>query len=143
MLIDANLLLYAVDETSRFHQPASRWLTAQLNGPRRVGFPWPSLQAFMRIVTNPRASSRPLNAADAWGFVQDWLVPEIAWIPVPGQGHLEIFGSLVVSYDLRGNLVADAHVAALAIEHGLVVCSADTDFARFGEIRWFNPLAEG
>ncbi len=141
MLVDANVLLYAVDETSRLHDVASRWLTDVLNGPRRVGLPWLSLSAFLRIATNPRASNRPLDAPRAWDFVRDWLASPSVWIPNPTDGHAEIFGRLVVSYDLRGNLVSDAHLAALAIEHGLTVCSTDTDFARFEEIRWLNPLS--
>lgn len=75
------------------------------------------------------------------GFVTDWLSSEAAWIPQPTDRHADVLGSLVTSYHLRGNLITDAHLAALAIEHGLTVCSADTDFARFVEIAWHNPLA--
>jgi toxin-antitoxin system PIN domain toxin len=112
-----------------------------LNGPSRVGLPWQSLVAFLRISTHPRASARPLSPTAAWRFVDDWLAAEAAWVPLPTENHAEVLGSLIASYDLRGNLVSDAELAALAIEHGLAVCSADTDFARFREIRWENPLA--
>jgi hypothetical protein len=140
MLVDANILLFAVDETSRFHAAASRWLTDRLNGPRRVGIPWQSISAFLRISTHPRASERPLSPADSWRHVEDWLASDAAWVPVPTERHADLLGSLIAAYDLRGNLISDADLAALAIEHGLTVCSADTDFARFTEIQWENPL---
>ncbi len=140
MLIDSNILLYAVDASSRFHDDAAEWLVAQMNGPRRVGFPWQSLGAFLRISTHPRASEHPLSPDEAWGHVEAWLAADPAWIPRPTERHAEVLGSLIRSYQLRANLISDAHLAALAIEHGLTVWSADTDFARFREIRWQNPL---
>jgi toxin-antitoxin system PIN domain toxin len=140
MLIDANLLLYAVDSTSRFHLAARDWLSEQLNGSRRVGLPWQSLVAFVRISTHPRASAHPLSPDDAQAFVRDWLEPDVAWVPSPGRHHVVLLGDLVSRYQLRGNLISDAHLAALAIEHGLTLCSADTDFARFPELSWVNPL---
>jgi uncharacterized protein len=141
MLIDANLLLYAVDERSLHHLRAREWLTRTLNGSRRVGLPWMSLAAFLRISTNPRASERPLRPAEAWKHVSDWLACDLSWIPGPTENHAEVLGSLVLRYDLHANMITDAQLAALAIEHGLAVCSADTDFARFSEIAWVNPLA--
>jgi toxin-antitoxin system PIN domain toxin len=141
MLVDANILLFAVDETSRFHRSAAGWLTERLSGARRVGLPWQSLGAFLRISTHPRAAEHPLSPDEAWSHVEDWLGAEAAWIPEPTERHGEVLGFLVTSYQLRGNLVSDAQLAALAIEHGLSVCSADTDFARFKEIRWENPIA--
>ncbi len=141
MLVDANLLLFAVDEASRFHDAALEWLTAQLNGPSRVGLPWLALTAFLRIVTHPRALERPLDPDDAWAYVTEWLAAATVWVPRPTERHAEVLGALVAAHQPRGNLVTDAQMAALAIEHGLTVCSADTDFARFTEIRWENPLA--
>jgi uncharacterized protein len=141
MLVDANLLLYAVDEASPFHDKAASWLTEQLNGNRRVGLPWPSLLAFMRISTNPRAADRPLTPGEAWDQVEMWLSAGPSWIPEPTERHAAVLGDLVRRYQLRANLVADGHLAALAFEHGVTVCSADTDFARFTEVRWLNPLA--
>ncbi|MBI1736439.1 MAG: PIN domain-containing protein [Candidatus Rokubacteria bacterium] len=141
MLVDANILLFAVDARSPHHPRAVAWLGEQLNGPRRVAFPWLTLAAFVRIATNARASERPLTPSEAWRLVEDWLACDTAWIPNPTERHAEVLGRLITRYDLRGNLVTDAQVAALAIEHGLTVCSADTDFARFEEIRWLDPLA--
>jgi toxin-antitoxin system PIN domain toxin len=143
MLVDANILLFAVDASSPFHTSAAEWLVAQLNGPRRVGLPWQSLGAFLRISTHPRAAEHPLSPAAAWGHVEAWLAADAAWVPVPTARHAEVLGLLVRSYQLRGNLVSDADLAALAIEHGLTVCSADSDFARFREIRWENPIRAG
>ncbi len=143
MLLDANLLLYAVHERAAEHEAAVAWLTAQLNGPRRVGLPWQSLGAFLRISTHPRAFSRPLDPAIAWERILDWLAAPAAWIPAPGPDHARLLGELVNRHAVRGNLVPDAQLAALALEHGLSVCSTDTDFARFTEVRWNNPLADG
>lgn len=140
MLVDANILLFAIDRSSPFHGTAARWLTTHLNGPRRVGLPWQSLGAFLRISTHPRAAERPLSPGEAWQHVETWLAAEPAWVPGPTERHAEVLGSLVRDYQLRGNLVPDAQLAALAIEHGLTLCSADTDFARFAEITWEDPL---
>jgi toxin-antitoxin system PIN domain toxin len=141
MLLDANLLLYSVNQRADLHRAAVSWLTEQLNGQRRVGIPWQTLSAFLRIATHPRAFERPLDAATAWARVADWLAAPATWIPVPGPRHAELLGQLIFNHDVRGNLVPDAQLAALALEHGLVVCSTDGDFARFGEVRWENPLA--
>jgi uncharacterized protein len=141
MLVDANLLLYAADERSPHNRAAVEWITEQLNGSRRVGLPWQSLIAFLRIASHPRALTHPLTPAVAWRQVTDWLAAPAAWVPLPGPSHAELFGDLVTRYDVRGNLIPDAQLAALALEHGLAVSSADTDFARFGEVRWENPLA--
>jgi uncharacterized protein len=140
MIVDANVLLYAVDTGSPFHESAKDWLESSLNEPARVGLPWASLLAFQRISTHPRASINPLSPSRAWSFVADWLDTDATWVPVPGERHAEIVHDLIVAGDLRGNLVTDAHLAALAIEHGVGVCSADSDFARFPQISWVNPV---
>ncbi len=141
MLVDANILLFAADEESPFHEQASRWLTEQLNGPRRVAIPWDALSAFLRISTHPRIGPRPLQPGEAWAQVEDWLAAEATWIPLPTSRHAEVLGSLIISYRLRANLIPDAQLATLAIEHGLTIYSADTDFARFREVEWVNPLS--
>ena len=141
MLVDANILLYSVDESSQFHDDAVAWLTEALNGTRRVALPWISLTAFLRIATNPRASSAPLSPSDAWEILDGWLAAPTAWIPQPGPGHQEILRRLTIDRDLRAGLVTDAVLAALCIEHGLDIVSADSDFARFSELTWINPVA--
>lgn len=140
MLLDANVLLYAVDRRSPFHPAAADWLTERLNGPRRVGLPWQSLTAFLRISTHPRATASPLQPDDALRFVDDWLAADVVWVPVPGPRHGTLLADLIRRHQLRGNLISDAHLAALALEHGLTLVSADSDFARFPELSWTNPL---
>lgn len=139
MIVDANVLLYAVDEQSHFHATARTWLDEALNGPERVGFPWASLTAFQRIITHPRATANPLTPPDAWGYITDWLDADQAWVPATGARHRDILGRLLVDGELHGNLVTDAHLAALAIEHGTAICSFDSDFARFPGLHWINP----
>jgi uncharacterized protein len=140
MLLDANLLLYAIHEGADRHEAATSWLTEQLNGSRRVGIPWSSLGGFLRIATHPRAFPRPLDPATAWERVTDWLASPVVWIPEPGPENPRILGQLIAAHDVRGNLVPDAMLAALAIEHGLTLHSTDTDFARFNDLRWEDPL---
>jgi uncharacterized protein len=141
MLLDANLLLYAVHEGAPQHEAAAGWLTEQLNGPRRVGLPWQSLSAFLRISTHPRAFQRPLSPTTAWERVSDWLATPVAWIPQPGPEYACILGGLITNHSVSGNLVTDAQLAALAIEHGVTLYSNDTDFARFSKLQWENPLS--
>jgi uncharacterized protein len=140
MLLDAHLLLHAVHMRSERHEPAATWLAEQLNGASRVGFPWQSINAFLRISTHPRAFQRPLDPGTAWERVADWLAAPVAWLPQPGPEYQRIFGELIRNHGVRGNLIPDAALAALAIEHGVTLASTDTDFARFPGLRWENPL---
>ena len=141
ILVDANLLVYAQVNSFAQHDAACGWLDAQLNGSSPVGLPWHSLFAFLRIVTNPRVFQRPESRVDAWKQVAAWLDCEVAWIPEPTDRHREVLGSLLAGAGMQANLVPDAHLAALAIEHGLILCSTDGDFGRFLNLRWENPLA--
>ena len=140
ILVDANLLIYA--HVSRYpqNQRTRSWLDQQLNGTAPVGLPWPSLLAFLRVVTNPRAFQPPESVADAWQQILAWLACEPAWIPSPGERHADLLGELLADAGGGANLVPDAHLAALAVEHGLTLCSADRGFARFDGLRWMNPL---
>jgi len=140
ILIDANILIYASDGDSPHHARAHGWLEDRLNGSARVGLPWTCLLAFMRIVTNPRVVSRPATMNAARTQVRTWLECDAVWIPSPGERHADILDRLLASGGVHGNLVRDAHLAALAIEHGLEICSADADFMRFPNVRWTNPL---
>ena len=141
ILVDANLLVYASASSSPRHVAARDWLDARLNGTTRVGLPWPSLLAFLRLVTNPRVFERPASIDQAWRQVETWLGCDLVWIPEPGSRHRAILGGLLRASGATANLVPDAHLAALAIEHGLVLCSCDGDFARFRDVKWQNPLA--
>lgn len=139
ILVDVNLLVYATFETLPQHPQASSWLEERLSGTVRVGLPWPSLLGFLRLASNPRMFERPLPLADAWEVVTDWLSCDCVWVLQPSTSHARILGELMALAG-RSNLVPDAHLAALAIEHGLTLCSTDADFARFPGLRWENPL---
>lgn len=102
-----------------------------------------SLGAFVRIATNPRALTQPLTPDEAWEHVEAWLEAPATWVPEPGRGHRAILGSLLSQHDVRAGLVTDAVMAAICIEHGLTIISADSDFARFREVSWVNPVAPG
>jgi toxin-antitoxin system PIN domain toxin len=141
ILVDANLLIYAHVSSFPQHVRARDWLDAQLSASAPVGLPWPSLLGFLRIVTNPRAFEQPESIAQAWGQVGAWLEADVVWVPQPTERHREVLGSLFSTAGIQANLVPDAHLAALAIEHGLLLCSTDGDFARFPEVRWQDPLA--
>jgi toxin-antitoxin system PIN domain toxin len=100
------------------------------------------LLAFLRIVTNPRIFERPEPIAEAWDQVRAWLSCRNAWIPEPTERHAELLSTLFALPGVHANLVPDAHLAALALEHGLTLCSTDGDFGRFPSLRWLNPLVE-
>ena len=140
ILIDANLLLYAKLSSFPEHTVAHRWLDERLNGADRVALPWESLLAFLRLSTNTRLFPRPLSTAAAWQQVRSWLRLDTTWTPAPTDDHEEVLDVLLTPGGITPKLVMDAHLAALAIEHGLVLCSADGDFARFAQLRWHNPL---
>jgi toxin-antitoxin system PIN domain toxin len=142
ILVDANLLVYAHVRGFAQHEAARAWLEGRLAGPAPVGLPWPSLLAFLRLVTNPRVFERPEPVADAWRQVEEWLGCAPVWVPLPSEAHREVLGRLLREPGVAGNKVPDAHLAAVAIEHGLVLCSTDGDFARFPGLRWENPLRQ-
>jgi toxin-antitoxin system PIN domain toxin len=141
ILLDANLLIYAHIEAVPQHQTAQEWLDRQLTEASAVAFPWESITAFLRVVTNPRILERPLTIAQGWQQVKEWLASDPAWIPQATRRQTELFGELLMLPGLRANDVPDAYLAALAIDLGLILCSADTGFARFPRLRWTNPLA--
>jgi uncharacterized protein len=141
ILVDANLLVYAANRAAPEHERARTWLDQHLSGTARIGFPWPSLLAFVRIVSNPAILRHPVTPLEGWRQVKEWLGCEAAWIPLPGTRHAEVLGGLLEESIVTSRLVPDAHLAALAIEHGLTLCSTDGDFARFRGLKWENPLA--
>lgn len=142
ILLDANVLVYAHVTSLGQHHAARSWLDSRLNGPTPVGLPWPTLLSFVRLVSNPRIFEHPQPISKAWKQVDDWLTCPVAWIPQPTERHREILGSFLTDALGRSNLVPDAHLAALAIEHGLTLCSTDRDFARFPNLRWEDPLQQ-
>lgn len=140
MIVDANLLLYAVDESSVHNRAASSWLEKTLAGDSRVGLPWQTIGAFLRIVTHPRVVENPLSGVDAWRYVADWLAVPVVWIPPATENTARVYARLCEQVEITGNLVPDAQLAAIAVEHGTELVSADTDFMRFPGLRWINPL---
>jgi uncharacterized protein len=143
ILVDANLLIYSQVSELKEHPAASAWFDDRLNDSgSRVGLPWSSLLAFIRIVANPRVFRRSTTVTAAWERVERWLELETVWIPTPTGRHPGILKRLLAETGEEGDLVPDAHLAALAIEHGLRLCSADRGFARFSGLRWENPLAK-
>lgn len=140
ILVDANLLIYAFSQQSAHNLRATRWLDDALLHQPRVGLPWPSLLAFLRIVANPRLYSMPATLGEGWSQIERWLSCPAAWIPQPGERHAQLLASCLQDVS-SANGVPDAHLAALALEHGLVMFTADTGFARFRGLRVENPLA--
>lgn len=139
-LPDVNLLLYAVDTSSPLHEPARRWLEEQLSATETVAFAWAVLLAFIRLRTNPRIYDSPLQVDEALDLVDSWLNQPCATVIHPTDRHNALLRELLAPLGTAGNLTSDAHLAALTIEHGAELCSADADFSRFPGLRWVNPL---
>ena len=137
---DVNLLLYAYDAGSPLHDPARAWLEEELSGTETFALGWPVLVAFLRLVTSPRVFEDPLEPDEAFALVESWLILPSVTVVHPGDRHLALVRELLEPLGMAGNLVADAHLAALAIEHGATLCSADPDFGRFPRLRLLNPL---
>jgi toxin-antitoxin system PIN domain toxin len=139
-LVDANLLIWAHHRQFAQHERALAWWRDALNATPQVGIPWASILAFLRISTHPRALRRPVSTAVAWSEVRRWLVRPNVWIPAPTERHLSLLEELLELGAVSGNHVPDADLAALAIEWGLELLTADRDFARYPGLRWRDPL---
>jgi toxin-antitoxin system PIN domain toxin len=140
-LVDANVLLYAVDESSPNHEVAKPWLEEQLSGSETFAFAWAVLVAFLRLGTNPRVFENPLSGEEAFDLVDSWLEQPNTTVLQPTDRHSQLLRELLAPLGTAGNLTSDAHLAALAVEHGAELCSADADFGRFAGVQWTNPLA--
>ncbi len=138
-VVDANVLVYAVNEDSAHHRASRRWLDSALSGAETIGFAWVVLLAFLRLATRPGLFPRPLSIEQAAGVLEAWLGLPHAVLLEPTSRHLGIVCGLLGPTGTGGNLVADAHLAALAIEHGGEVVSFDRDFGRFPGLRWRMP----
>ena len=141
ILVDANILLYAEDSLHPLNKRAREWWDAQLSGSQAVCLCWMVLSAFIRIGTNTRVFERPLSLKQALSRVQSWLDQPCTRIVRPTERHWTVFKQMLVEGQAVANLVPDAHLAALAIEHGCELASTDADFARFPKLKWKNPLA--
>ena len=141
ILVDANILLYAEDSLQSRHEQARAWWDGQLSGSGVVCLCWTVLSAFIRIGTNPRVFEHPLSLEQALARVQSWLDQPCTRIVRPTERHWTVFKQVLTDGQAVANLVTDAHLAALAIEHGCELASTDSDFARFPKLKWRNPLA--
>lgn len=140
ILVDANLLLYAEDSLSAHHEMARAWWDSQLSGSAPVCLCWPVLTAFIRIATNARLHQRPLTLTEAVDRVQSWFDQPCVRMIHPTEQHWHIFQRMLHDGNATANLVSDAHLAALAVEHSCELCSTDADFARFPGLNWLNPI---
>ncbi len=140
-LPDVNLLVYAYDTRSPKHLAASTWLEETLSGSETVAFAWLTLLGFIRICTNRTAVGSPWSVEQSLDVVDSWLAQPIATVVHPTRRHPAVLRDLLTPLGAGGNLTSDAHLAALAIEHGATLCSHDNDFSRFAGLRWEDPLA--
>lgn len=140
IVLDANILLYAYDDRSVHHEPVRAWLQEQLRARESIGLPWVSLWAFLRISTNRRITRSPLTIQEACAVVREVLSIPRAVVLQPGTQHVEILERVAAGGQAGGPRLADAILAALAIEHGARLASTDADFSRFTGLKWVNPL---
>ncbi len=140
ILVDVNVLLYAEDSTSAHHRQMKGWWDSLLSGSEEIALCWPVLSGFMRITTNPRILLNPMTTEEACTKVNRWLAQPCVRLVTPTARHWNLFSELMKKVQATANLVPDAHLAALAIEHDCVLASCDTDFAKFPGLRWINPL---
>lgn len=141
ILVDANLLIYAVNRDAPHHNQARKWLEQTLSGTTELGLPWIVILAFIRITTRAGILEHPLNPEEAMGYVDNWLNQPFVTLVNPGNRHWLVFRNLLRSVGTAGNLTSDTHIAALAIELGAEIYSADYDFRRFPGVTHVNPLA--
>lgn len=138
-MVDANVLLYAVDAVSAHHEQSRRWLDSSLGGAEAIGLAWIALLAFLRIGTNPSILQSPMSVDEAAGQLEAWLGAPAAVVAEPTARHPGLLRGLLQEAGTAGNLTTDAHLAALAIEHGAEIVSYDRDFARFPGVRHRLP----
>jgi toxin-antitoxin system PIN domain toxin len=139
VVVEANVLLYAVDTASTHHERSLTWLERSLAGAEAVGFAWVALLAFIRVGTNPSILPNAMSVDEATGQVQGWLDAAAAVVVEPTTRHADLLRGLLAETGAAGNLTTDAHLAALAIEHGADLVSFDRDFARFPGVRHRQP----
>jgi len=143
ILIDTNILLYTYDAGALQHQTCRRWFETALVEKTAIGWSWQTILSFLRLATDSRIFRVPRSWDDAEAIVSDWLEQPACYLLQPGDEHWSILSKLIRDGQARGPLIMDAHLAALAIEHGAVLCTNDRDFARFPGLRLFNPLESG
>lgn len=140
IVLDPNLLIYAYNSGSVHHTKARTWLERILSDVESVGLPWQAVSAFLRVMTNPRLPTERFTPEQAARIVDLWLTHPNVTVLTPGDGYWPLFRRMVVEGQAPGTLVSDAEIAALTIEYGGVLHTADRDFTRFPGLRWVNPL---
>ena len=140
LLVDLNLILYALDEDCPQHDAALTWWEATLSGTEKVCLAWSVILGFLRVSTKRVATYRTLPPQKALAIVDEWLAHPNVRVLSPAHTHWKVLSGLITELGTAGNITTDAHLAALAIEHGATLCSTDTDFARFDGLKWRNPL---
>lgn len=140
IVVDVNLLIYAVDKDAPLHAAAKTWWEATISSTETVGLSWIVLLAFLRLTTRPHVFPKPLRIEAAFDIVDSWLARPSVTVIHPGARHAQTLRDLLLPLGTGGNLTSDAHLAALALEHGAELCSLDLDFARFRRLKWRNPL---
>lgn len=139
-VLDLNLLLYALDVSSPRHKQARPWVERVLSGSEPVGLAWVVLLGFLRLSTRAAVFASPLSVEQSLDIVDGWLAQPAVTVLHPGRRHAAILRGMLCEVGSGGNLVTDAHLAALAVEHGAEMCSCDADFSRFPGLRWTDPL---
>lgn len=139
-LLDLNVLIYAIDESSPRHKEARDWLNTALSGSETIAFAWQVLIGFVRLSTRAAVFERPLTVDEACDLVNGWLEQPCVTVVHPTERHHVLLRGILAPLGTGGNLTSDAHLAALSIEHGAELCSTDVDFSRFAGVRWLDPL---
>jgi toxin-antitoxin system PIN domain toxin len=142
MLVDANVLIYAHDGSSPHHEPARRWLEDAFSDADEVAIALVSILAFLRIMTHPGVFDPPMTVQDAVSIVSEWLSLPNVGVAQPTSRHWELIAELARTGKVRGPMLMDVHLAALAIEHGATLCTTDRDFARFKGLRLEDPIGD-
>jgi uncharacterized protein len=140
IVFDANLLIYAYDAGSAYHARSRTWVEGRLSGTEAIGLPWHAITAFLRVMTNKRLPGNRLSMDEATQIVSRWLNQPLVRTLVPGDQHWALLRRLLIEGQASGALANDAQIAALTIEYGGVLYTADRDFVRFPGLRWVNPL---
>ena len=139
ILVDANILIYAYNPDSEHHEPAKRWLEEKLSEPGPIRLAWATILAFLRITTNVHAFRTPFTTVEVTDIINNWFAQPCVDLLLPGERHWAILQNLIKDAQATGPLVTDAHLAALAVEHGATICTHDEDFSRFADLRLIDP----
>jgi hypothetical protein len=141
IVLDANLLLYAYDKESPHYAKSRPWIERTFSGSEAVGLPWQTIAAFVRVATNVRLLRGRIPATRVMELVEEWLAQPNVRVLTPGDNHWPLFRRMILEGQAFGPLASDAQLAALTMENGGILYTADRDFARFPGLRWINPLA--